>query len=98
MNRHELANAIAPANLSFRSLAGKFQILRRQTNRNKREDVRFVTNPSAPINYTMPMDLHALTQYDLVANYRVRTDVTAISNLRLGTNDCRRMDLHWGFP
>jgi hypothetical protein len=44
------------------------------------------------------MNLHALTQYDLVANYRVRTDVTAIPDVSLGTNDCRGMNLRWGFP
>src|SRR6267378_2754479 len=66
MNRHELADPIAPANFSFRRLAGKLQILRRQTNRDKRENLRFVANPGAAVDDTMAVDLHSFAQYHVI--------------------------------
>src|SRR2546429_6571143 len=44
MNCDQLADAIAPPNFSFSCFTGKLQILRRQTDRHKREDFSFIAN------------------------------------------------------
>jgi hypothetical protein len=97
MNRHELADPIASANFSFRGFARKLQILRRQTNRNEGEDVRFIANPSAAVNDTVAVEVHPLAQYDFIANYGIRTDPAARPDLGIWTNDRGGMDLHRGF-
>jgi hypothetical protein len=94
MNRRELADPIAPANFSFRRLAGKLQILRRQTNRDKREYLRFVANPSAAVDDAMAVDFDPLAQYHFIADYGKRADATARSDLGIWTNDRSGMDLH----
>ena len=94
MNSHELANPIAPANFSLRRLAGKLQILRRQANRDKREDLGFVANSGAAVDATVAVDVHALPQDDFITNHGKRTDAAARSNSSVWTNDGGGMDLH----
>jgi hypothetical protein len=94
MNRHELPDSIAPADFSFRDFSGELQILRRQTNRDKGEDLRLVANASPTVDDTMAMDLHTFAQDDVIANYRKRTNAATRSDPGVGTNDCRGMDLH----
>src|SRR2546423_8846044 len=53
MNRHKFADARTAANLSLSFLTREFQILRRQSNRYKRKQLRFLTNPRAAFDHTM---------------------------------------------
>src|SRR5882724_4133521 len=53
MNRHKLTDARAAANLSLSFLTREFQILRRQSNRYKRIQMRFITNTRAAVDHTM---------------------------------------------
>jgi hypothetical protein len=94
MNCYELPDPIAPANFGFRVFSGELQILRRQTNRDKREELRFVANASAAVDDTMAMDLHTFAQDDVIANHRERTNAAARSNPGGWANDCRGMNLH----
>jgi hypothetical protein len=94
MNRHELADPIAPADFGFRRLAGKLQILRRQTNRDKRENVRFIANPSAAVDDTMAVDFDPVAQYHFIADHGKRADTATRSDLGIWTNDRGGMDLH----
>src|SRR5438093_9856266 len=94
MNRYELTDPVAPANFSFRRLAGKLQILRRQTNRDKGENLRFVANPGAAVDNTVAVDLDPLSQHHSVPDHGIGTDAAARADLGIWTNDRGGMDLH----
>jgi hypothetical protein len=89
MYRHEFADSVAPSNFSFRRFAGKLQILWRQTNRDKREDLGFVANPGTAVDHRVAVDVHTVTQYDFIANYGIGTDAAVRADSGTGTDDCR---------
>ena len=93
VNGDEFANAIATANLSLSFFAGKLQVLRRQTNRDKRIDVCFITDARATVDHTVRIDAHAVAEFNVVANSHVRADVATVANSRAGADDGRRMNL-----
>src|SRR5205807_10389079 len=92
MDGHELANARASSNLGLSFFAGEFQVLRRQTNRDKRIDVRFVADPRAAIDQTMRVDANYVAKLDVIANRYVRPNRAAFSDARLRTDDRRSVD------
>jgi len=74
MNGNEFANAIATANYCLGFFARKFQILWRQTDRDKRVNVRIIADRGASVDHTVRLNVNAITQLNVVANSHVRTD------------------------
>ena len=62
-------------------LAGEFQILWRQSDRNKWEDMTFVADPCAAINNAMPVDANAISEHYFIADDGVRTNRTITAQL-----------------
>jgi hypothetical protein len=88
MDSHELPDARAAADYGLCFLTGELQILRRQPNRNKRMYIRLITDVRAAINHTMRLNDDAFAQDHIVANYGVRSNLTAFADLRARTDDC----------
>jgi hypothetical protein len=61
MNRNKLPDAVAPANFRFGWFSRELQILRRQTNRDKGKDMRFVSDARTAVDYAMTVDAYAIT-------------------------------------
>jgi hypothetical protein len=74
MNGDKFPNPIATANYCLGFFAGKFQILGRQTDRDKRVNVRVIADRGAPVDDTVRLNVNAITQLNVVANSHVRTD------------------------
>jgi hypothetical protein len=88
MDGDELPNARAAAYYGSCFLSGELQILRRQANRHKRVDVRLVIDLRAAINHAMRINDDAFAEDYVVANYCVRSNLTACADLRARTDDC----------
>jgi hypothetical protein len=74
VNGNEFANPRPAADFRNGLFAGEFQILRRQSDRNKREDMTFVAEPRAAINNAMPVDANTISEYYFIADDRVWTN------------------------
>jgi hypothetical protein len=94
MDRYELTNTRAAAYYGFCCFSGELQILRRQTDRNKRIYVGLVADAGPAFNYTVRLNDHAIAEYDVGADYGVRTDPAAFADLRARADDRRGMDLN----
>ena len=92
MNGNELADAVSFADARLGRLAFVFQILRCESDRDKRKDMRALANSGAPVNDAMRFETHTVAQLHFVANYRVRADITVAAEARLRADDCGRMN------
>src|SRR5438034_322391 len=68
MDRNKLPDAVAPADFRFGSLARELQILRRQTNRDKWKDMRFISDARPAVDDAMTVNAHSITQRDFVTD------------------------------
>jgi hypothetical protein len=68
MDGDKLANVIAAADARFGGFAFVLQILRRQTNRNKRKDARVLTNNRSAIDNDVRLETNPILQLNLVAD------------------------------
>src|SRR5690349_24579561 len=62
MNGDKFPNSVATADHCLRLFACKFQILRWQTDRDKRVDVRLITDHSAPFNDAVRINSNSITE------------------------------------
>src|SRR5438067_10708100 len=93
MHRDEFSDAIALADFSFSLFSGKFQILRRQSNRNERIDMSFVADARASIDDAMTVDANSVSENDIVAHNCVWPNHAVAANLSIWTDDRGRMNL-----
>ena len=61
MDRNKLPDPVAPADFCFGSLARELQILRRQTNRDKWKDMRFISDARTAVDHAMTINAHSIT-------------------------------------
>jgi hypothetical protein len=93
VNGDEFPNPRALANFGSGLLAGEFQILGRQSDGNKREEVAFVADTRAAIDNAVPVDAHAISQHYFIADNRVRANRAIAAKLRGGTDNCAGVNL-----
>jgi hypothetical protein len=93
VNGDKFPNASAPANFRSGLLAGEFQILRRQSDRNKWKDMTFVADPRAAINNALPVDANAIFDHYFIADDGVRANRAIAAQLGSGTDNCGGVNL-----
>src|SRR5215813_4468291 len=76
MNGDKFPNSSSTADYCPCFFARKFQILWWQSDRDKRVNVRLITDHGAPVNNTVRVNAHTIAQVDVITNGHVRTDVT----------------------
>src|SRR5262249_46936826 len=76
MNRNNLANLVTSSDPGFGRLTFVFQILRRQTNRDKRKDMSLSSNGCATVNNAVRLEPDSIVYFHLIAYDAVRTDET----------------------
>jgi hypothetical protein len=77
----KFANARPPSDLCFSLLARELQVLRRQPDRHKREDMRFVADARTSVDNAVTIDSYAVSENYLFADYGVRSNGTINTNL-----------------
>jgi len=83
VNSDKFANARAPSDFCFSLLARELQVLRRQPDRNKREEMRFVADARTSVDNAVTIDSYPVSEDYIFADYGVRSDDTI--NTDLGT-------------
>jgi hypothetical protein len=81
MDSDEFANASSAPDFCFSLFTREFQILRRQPDRNKRKEVRFVADARPSVDDAMAIDSYTVSESYLFADYGVRPDRTITANL-----------------
>jgi len=81
MHSDKFANARSPPDFCFRMFTRELQILRWQSDRNKREEMRFVTDARTSVDNAVTIDSDSVSENYLFADYGVRSDGTINANL-----------------
>ena len=92
MNGHEFADPVAPPYARFRWFAFVLQILRGKTNRNERKNMRTCADSCLAIHDAVRLQTNAVAQLNLIADYRIRTDVAIAAKVRAAADNSRRVN------
>ena len=94
IDRHELAEDVAPADRQPRRLALELQVLRDEADRGEREDLGFVADVGPPVDDRRRADRAVARRCARAAPIdRVRPDGRALRRRARGMHDRRRVDL-----
>jgi hypothetical protein len=80
VNSDKFANARSPPDFCFSLFARELQVLRREPDRNKREEMRFVADARTSVDNAVPIDSDSISENHLFADYGVRSDGTINAN------------------
>jgi hypothetical protein len=81
VNSDKFANARPLSNLCFSLLARELQVLRREPDRNKREEMRFIADARTSVDHAVTIDSYPVPENYIFPDYGVRPDGTINANL-----------------
>ena len=90
---YEFADLVALPDARFRGFALVLQILRGKTNRNEWKNMRACADSCLAIHDAVRLQTNAVPQLNLIANYRIRTDVAVAANVRAAADNSRRVNV-----
>ena len=62
-------------------------------NGSERENLRIVADSSVPVDNTMRLESHAITELDIIADNRIGSDKTILTQLSFWTYNGRRVNV-----